>query len=102
MDRLEAVEDEYLTIEAELSDPAVLNDPGLLRQKSKRYKELSAIVELIRARRASVDDAKAVIMEIRGAEGGEEANLFARDLFEMYSGYAAQEGWSLEVLSTDV
>ena len=31
-------------------------------------------------------------MEIRGAEGGEEANLFARDLFEMYQGYAAERG----------
>ena len=38
------------------------------------------------------NDGKAVIVEIRGAEGGEEANLFARDLYEMYSGYAAQDG----------
>ncbi|HEV3281572.1 MAG TPA: peptide chain release factor 1 [Acidimicrobiales bacterium] len=41
-----------------------------------------------------------VIMEIRGAEGGEEANLFAKDLFEMYSRYAAQRKWKLEVLSS--
>jgi peptide chain release factor 1 len=41
-----------------------------------------------------------VIMEIRGAEGGEEANLFAKDLFEMYSRYAAQRKWRLEVLSS--
>ena len=39
-------------------------------------------------------------MEIRGAEGGEEANLFAKDLFEMYSRYAAQRGWKIEVLSS--
>jgi peptide chain release factor 1 len=42
-----------------------------------------------------------VIMEIRGAEGGEEANLFARDLFEMYRRYAEQHGWRLEVLASD-
>jgi peptide chain release factor 1 len=42
-----------------------------------------------------------VIMEIRGAEGGEEANLFAKDLFEMYRHYAEQHGWRLEVLSSD-
>jgi peptide chain release factor 1 len=42
-----------------------------------------------------------VIMEIRGAEGGEEANIFARDLFEMYSRYAATKGWKIEVLSSD-
>jgi peptide chain release factor 1 len=44
------------------------------------------------------NDARDVIVEIRGAEGGEEANLFARDLFEMYRGYAARRGWKLEVL----
>jgi peptide chain release factor 1 len=48
------------------------------------------------------NDGKAVIVEIRGAEGGEEANLFARDLFQMYQAYAARMGWPIEVLSTDV
>jgi peptide chain release factor 1 len=41
-----------------------------------------------------------VIMEIRGAEGGEEANLFAKDLYEMYSRYAAQRKWKVDVLSS--
>jgi len=47
------------------------------------------------------NDGRAVIMEIRGAEGGEEANLFARDLYEMYRSYAAAKGWKVEVLSSD-
>jgi len=47
------------------------------------------------------NDGKDVIVEIRGAEGGEEANLFARDLFQMYQGYASRMGWKLEVLSAD-
>jgi len=47
------------------------------------------------------NDGKNVIMEIRGAEGGEEANLFARDLFEMYSRYAERKGLGVEVLSSD-
>ncbi len=38
------------------------------------------------------NDEKNVIVEIRGAEGGEEANLFARDLFGMYEGYARTDG----------
>ena len=46
------------------------------------------------------NDGKDVIVEIRGAEGGEEANLFARDLFQMYQGYALRQGWKLEVLSS--
>ncbi len=150
IDRLDAVEDEFLTVEAELSDPSVFEDSTILRQKTKRYKELTPIVTLIREHRVAVADAaaatellalatpderemmrdelqhseaeigrlaeeirllllprdpndgKAVIVEIRGAEGGEEANLFARDLFDMYSGYAAQQGWKIEVLSSDV
>jgi peptide chain release factor 1 len=47
------------------------------------------------------NEGKNVIVEIRGAEGGEEANLFARDLFEMYRGFASRMGWKLEVLGTD-
>ena len=43
-----------------------------------------------------------VIVEIRGAEGGEEANLFARDLYDMYRAYAARHGLRAEALSSDV
>ncbi|HEV7761524.1 MAG TPA: peptide chain release factor 1 [Acidimicrobiales bacterium] len=49
----------------------------------------------------SPNDERNVIVEIRGAEGGEEANLFARDLFEMYRAYAGRQGWKVEVLGTD-
>jgi peptide chain release factor 1 len=44
---------------------------------------------------------RAVIIEIRGAEGGEEANLFARDLYDMYLAYAVNRGWKVETLSHD-
>ncbi|MGI8759267.1 MAG: peptide chain release factor 1 [Acidimicrobiales bacterium] len=47
------------------------------------------------------NDGRNVIMEIRGAEGGEEANLFARDLFDMYQSYATGQGWKLEVLNRE-
>jgi len=46
------------------------------------------------------NDDKNVIVEIRGAEGGEEANLFARDLAEMYQAYAGRMGWKCEVLGS--
>jgi peptide chain release factor 1 len=42
-----------------------------------------------------------VIMEIRGAVGGDEANLFARVLFDMYQRFAALEKWKVEILSVD-
>jgi peptide chain release factor 1 len=46
------------------------------------------------------NDGKNVIVEIRGAEGGDEGNLWAGDLFEMYRRYAELHGWGLEVLSS--
>ncbi len=47
------------------------------------------------------NDDKNVIVEIRGAEGGEEANLFAKVLYEMYTRYAERKGWKVEVLGAD-
>jgi peptide chain release factor 1 len=47
------------------------------------------------------NDGKNVIVEIRGAEGGEEANLFARDLYEMYTRYAERKGFGIETMSRD-
>jgi len=44
------------------------------------------------------NEGRNVILEIRGAEGGEEANLFAKDLADMYRRYAALRGWKLEVI----
>jgi len=48
------------------------------------------------------NDERNVIVEIRGAEGGEEANLFAKDLYDMYSRYAEKHRWKIEVLGSDV
>jgi peptide chain release factor 1 len=48
------------------------------------------------------NDGRNVIMELRGAEGGEEANLFAKDLFDMYLAYAARQGWKIEVMEQSV
>src|SRR4051812_22131327 len=46
------------------------------------------------------NDEKNVLLEIRAATGGDEAALFAADLFRMYSRYAETQGWKLEVLSS--
>jgi peptide chain release factor 1 len=47
------------------------------------------------------NEGRNVIMEIRGAVGGDEANLFARNLYDMYLRYAAMQKWKVEVLSED-
>ncbi len=46
------------------------------------------------------NDEKNVIVEIRGAAGGDEANIFAGDLFRMYSKYAESKGWKIEVINS--
>lgn len=46
------------------------------------------------------NDEKNVIVEIRGAAGGDEANIFAGNLFDMYTKYANNEGWSIDVLNS--
>lgn len=46
-------------------------------------------------------DEKNVIVEIRGAAGGDEANIFAGDLFRMYVKYAEGKGWKVEVLNAE-
>ena len=47
------------------------------------------------------NEGRNVIMEIRGAVGGDEANLFARVLYDMYLRYAAMQKWKVEVLTED-
>ncbi len=45
------------------------------------------------------NDSKNIIMEIRGAAGGDEGNIFAGDLYRMYTRYAEKQGWNYEILS---
>ena len=47
------------------------------------------------------NDEKNVIVEIRGAAGGDEANIFAADLYRMYIKYAEVKGWKVEVMNVD-
>lgn len=47
------------------------------------------------------DDSRNTIMEIRAGTGGEEAGLFAGDLFRMYSRYAERQGWRVEVMNSN-
>ena len=47
------------------------------------------------------NDGKNVIVEIRGAAGGDEANIFAGDLYRMYLKYAEKVGWKVEILNSE-
>jgi peptide chain release factor 1 len=59
---------------------------------------VGSLQEFLRPR--DPNDARDVILEIRGAEGGQEANLWAADLMRMYMKYAELKAWKVEVLNT--
>ena len=62
--------------------------------------ELESNIEIILLPK-DPNDGKNVIVEIRGAAGGDEANIFAGDLYRMYTKYAEKQGWKIEVLSEE-
>jgi peptide chain release factor 1 len=68
--------------------------PGLQRKRT----ELEQLLKVLLLPKDPLDD-KDVILEIRGGTGGEEAALFAADLFRMYTRYAETRGWRVELMS---
>lgn len=68
-----------------------------LEEKEKQLQEELKIMLLPK----DPNDDKNAVVEIRAGTGGEEAAIFAADLFRMYSKYAEKKGWKLEVLSSN-
>jgi peptide chain release factor 1 len=68
-------------------------------EKQARLDQLDAAIKELLVPR-DPNEGKNVIVEIRGAEGGEEANLWARDLYNMYDAYAKRHGWKVEMLAS--
>jgi peptide chain release factor 1 len=100
---LEAIVIAYRAYRSASGDLGVAKELGMRDEidlAERRIEELEAELKILLLPKDPNDD-KNVIVEIRGAEGGEEANLFARDLFEMYSRYAERIGLKLEVLGSD-
>ena len=78
----------------ELKEMAHIELENLENNKELIYKELEILLVP-----KDENDGKDVIMEIRGAAGGDEANIFAGDLYRMYSYYAEKQGWKLEIIN---
>ena len=83
----------------------LVNDPDLgemasleLEENTNKLDELTAKLEILLIPKDE-NDGKNVIMEIRGAAGGDEANIFAGDLYRMYTYYAEKNGWKIEVIN---
>ncbi|MEW6428386.1 MAG: peptide chain release factor 1 [Thermodesulfobacteriota bacterium] len=82
--------------DAELAELARAEIPGLEESK----KELENGLRLLLLPK-DPNDEKNILLEIRAGTGGEEAALFVADLFRMYSRYAEDQGWRVEVLSSN-
>jgi len=82
----------------------LLSDPAMgemaadeIRTLEERQAELEAQLKLLLVPRDPRDE-KSVIFEIRAGTGGEEAGIFAADLFRMYTRYAEDRGWKTEIV----
>ena len=100
--------DELRAAEREAGDAeAMLDDPDLRELAESELHDLKhRIPELQQALRVALlprdeADARSAILEIRPAAGGDEAGLFAAELFEMYQKFAALHGWRFEVAEYD-
>lgn len=89
-------ESKELVKDPELGDFAKEEITRLTAEKEKLEKD----IEVMLLPKDPNDD-KNVIVEIRGAAGGDEANIFAGDLYRMYTKYAEKQGWKIEVLTEE-
>lgn len=150
LDKLQSIEDRYLDLESQISDPDIIADQGKWQSLARTHSKLGEIVAVFREYKtvlehikdakelqATSDDAemvelakaelselepqvepleyklkilllpkdpnddKNIIMEIRGGAGGDEAALFAGVLFRMYTRYAENNGWRVEMLDSN-
>ncbi len=98
--------EEYKKVKEEIkSNKELLNDKDLgemaqieLETLEEKEKELNNKLEVLLVPKDE-NDGKNVIIEIRGAAGGDEANIFAGDLYRMYTYYAEKMGWKIEVIN---
>ena len=86
-------ESKELLKDPELGEMAKLEYDELVVEKADLEKKLELLLVP-----KDPNDGKNIIMEIRGAAGGDEANIFAGDLYRMYSRYAEKEGFKTEII----
>ena len=96
----------YLEVEQQIKEAKELSkDPELgemarleLEELNAEYADLERRIEILLIPK-DPNDGKNIIMEIRGAAGGDEANIFAGDLYRMYTRYAEKQGFKTEVIN---
>jgi peptide chain release factor 1 len=87
------------------------NDPEIkelaMEELSTLEKKIASLDQEVRKMKISrrfenEDDSRASILEIRAGAGGDEASLFATDLFRMYKGYASKNNWTVEIVASSI
>ena len=92
------VEDSYLLEE----DPEMADFAKAMRKENEaKMEQMEADFKLMLLPKDPNDD-KNIIVEIRGAVGGDEANIFAGDLLRMYTRYAEKQGWQIKLLDASL
>jgi peptide chain release factor 1 len=148
--KLRDIEERFAVLQAQMSDPAVAQDPTAFQKLARESKDITPVVERYRAykdtltelakveemakaeadpelremvheeshalemRRDALDaeiplllipkdpnDEKNVLLEIRAGTGGDEAALFAGEVFRMYSRFAERQGWKIDIISVN-
>ncbi|WP_010302470.1 peptide chain release factor 1 [Kurthia senegalensis] len=102
---------EYKSIKEQIEETKELieieEDAEMKEMEQEELKELDAQIPALEEKMKVLlipkdpNDGKNIIMEIRGAAGGDEAALFANSLFRMYSKYAETQGWKTEIVSAN-
>jgi len=98
------VEEDLVTAREMLAETRDAGEESMLREEIKQLEnKKESLQQQLRILLLPKDpnDDKNVILEIRAGTGGEEAALFAADLFRMYSRYSESRGWKMEILSTN-
>jgi peptide chain release factor 1 len=98
---------EIADMRAELASLAALDDPDMRELADEELRRINAELPEAEHRLAVAmlprdsADSRPAMLEIRAGTGGDEAALFAADLFRMYERYAAEQGWRVEVVSVN-
>ncbi|MBH0230577.1 peptide chain release factor 1 [Halobacillus yeomjeoni] len=96
----EQLDDAKAMLEDSLDDDMVEMVKEEISELSEKKQDLEERLKILMLPKDPNDD-KNVIMEIRGAAGGDEAALFAGDLYRMYARYAEMQGWKTEVIEAN-
>ena len=98
---LQAAEDKESALE-------MLDDPEMkelaqeeLKEADKQLEELETTLQVLLIPKDPHDDSN-IFLEVRAGTGGDEAAIFAGDLFRMYSRYAETRGWQVEIISQNI